>query len=424
MRITWFLTGLAFIIVCVSPPEAAAQTPLTWAQVRTRFEMNNPTLRAGQLTIDESRADEVTAYLRPNADLSFTPVQWNIAGVPEDSNVGHFQNQLTSVSIGYLWERDHKRSLRRQSAIGATAIATSSQADLVRTLTFTLRGAFVQLLQAKAFLTLAQSNLTDYDQVLTISRDRFQAGDIAQIDLDRLTLQRVQYESDLQTALVNVRTSKIQLLALLNDRMTSVEQFDVTGPYDFAPTAPPLEQIRQTALQQRPDLRASVQGVDKARTDYRLAIANGSTDVGLGVTYAWPNNDSTVHSLSVGIDIPLRIFDRNQGEKKKTLLDITRNEQLADASRTQVTSDVDSAYATVLSGVALLQPYKDMYLVQSTRVRDTMTFSYQSGGASLIDFLQAQQDYRSVQTSYVNLIASYLNAVNQLNLAVGQEVIP
>jgi cobalt-zinc-cadmium efflux system outer membrane protein len=146
--------------------------------------------------------------------------------------------------------------------------------------------------------------------------------------------------------------------------------------------------------------------------------------VGLGVTYAWPNNDSTVHSLSVGIDIPLRIFDRNQGEKKKTLLDITRNEQLADASRTQVTSDVDSAYATVLSGVALLQPYKDMYLVQSTRVRDTMTFSYQSGGASLIDFLQAQQDYRSVQTSYVNLIASYLNAVNQLNLAVGQEVIP
>ena len=137
MRITWILAGLAFVTACAVTTDAAAQTPLTWAQVRARFEMNNPTLHAGQLTIDESRADEVTAYLRPNPDLSFTPVQWNIAGIPEDSNVGHFQNQLTSVSIGYLWERDHKRSLRRQSAVGATAIATSSQADLVRTLTFT-----------------------------------------------------------------------------------------------------------------------------------------------------------------------------------------------------------------------------------------------------------------------------------------------
>jgi outer membrane protein, heavy metal efflux system len=424
MRFRWAIVVLGVLACGLAATEAAAQTPLTWAQVRARFEMNNPTLRAGQLTIDESRADEVTAYLRPNPDLSLGGVQWNIAGIPEDSDLGHFQNLTTSVSIGYLWERNHKRALRRDSAVGATAIATSTQADLVRTLTFNLRAAFVQLLQAKAFVTLAQQNLTDYDQVLSVSGDRFRAGDIAQIDLDRLQLQRVQYESDVQTALVNVRTSKIQLLALMNDRMTPVNQFDVNGSYDFAPTAPPLEQVRQTALQNRPDLRAAVQGIDKAKIDNRLAIANGSTDPSFGGTYAWPTSDNTVHSLSVGVDIPLRIFDRNQGEKRKTLIDITRNEQLADANRTQVTSDVDSAYATMMSNVTLLQPYKDTYLAQSTRVRDTMTFSYQSGGASLIDFLQAQQDYRSVQIAYVNLVAAYLNAAAQLNLAVGQEVIP
>ena len=424
MRITRYFMGIVVVIVIGVAMEAAAQTPLAWAEVRARFEASNPTLRAGQLTIDESRADEVTAYLRPNPDLSLGGVQWNIAGIPEDSDLGHFQNLTTSVSVGYLWERNHKRALRRDSAVGATAITTSTQADLVRTLTFNLRSAFVQLLQAKAFLALAQQNLTDYDQVLTVSRDRFQAGDIAQIDLDRLQLQRVQYESDLQTALVNVRTSKIQLLALLNDRTTPVERFDVSGPYDFAPTAPPLAEVRQTALQTRPDLRAAVQSIDKARVDNRLAIANGSTDPSFGGTYAWPTSDSPVHSLSVGVDIPLRIFDRNQGEKAKTKIDITRNEQLADASRTQVASDVDSAYATMMSNVALLQPYKDSYLAQSARVRDTMAFSYQSGGASLIDFLQAQTDYRSVQISYVNLVAAYLNAAAQLNLAVGQEVIP
>jgi cobalt-zinc-cadmium efflux system outer membrane protein len=89
-----------------------------------------------------------------------------------------------------------------------------------------------------------------------------------------------------------------------------------------------------------------------------------------------------------------------------------------------VLADVSSAYATVMSSVALLQPYRNTYLAQATRVRDTMTFSYQSGGASLVDFLQAQQDYRSVQIGYVNLVAAFLNAVSQLNLAIGQEVIP
>jgi cobalt-zinc-cadmium efflux system outer membrane protein len=423
MRFTRSLPAACAIVGCCAA-NLAAQTPLSWADVRTRFVANNPTLRAAQFDVDESRADEVTAYLRPNPDLSLGGIHVNLAGVPEGA--GRFQNLTTGFSLGYQIERARKRQLRRDSAAGATAIAVSTQADLVRTMTFTLRGAFVQLLQAKSLLTLAQAQLTDYDQVLSVSRVRLQSGDIAQIDLDRLQLQRVQYESDIQSALVNVRTTKIQLLGLLNDRTTPVEQFDVTGPYDFAPMAQPVEQFRQIARQGRPDLRAALQGIDKARTDYRLAIANGSTDPGIGATYGYQTQPDapTNHFVEASVGFPLRIFDRNQGEKERTRLDITRNERLADANTTQVFADVDSAYATVLSSVALLQPYKDTYLDQSLRVRDTVTFSYQNGGASLVDFLQTQQDYRSVQITYVNLVASYLNAVNQLNLAVGQEVIP
>jgi len=406
---------------------AAAQTPLTWTEVRARFVANNPTLQAGQMTIDESRADEVTAFLRPNPQATGIADVINIFKSPEGSGV--FDNTLIAGSVGYLYERQHKRDLRRDSAVGATTIASSSQADLVRTLTSTLRAAFVQLLQAKAFLTLAQDELADYDQVLAVSRDRLAAGDIAQIDLDRLVLQRVQYESDIQTAQVNLRTAKIQLLGLLNDHTTPVDQFDVSGQYDFAPPAPSLDEVRQTALDTRPDLKAAVQAIDKAKTDHRLAIANGSADPTFSVDVGWPQqpfdySPPVTAYIGASVSFPLRIFDKNQGEKLKTQIDITRNERLADASRTQVFTDVDTAYASVLSTIALLQPYRDTYLDQSTRVRDTMTFSYQNGGASLIDFLQARQDYRSVQIAYVNLIASYLNAVNQLNLAVGQEVIP
>jgi cobalt-zinc-cadmium efflux system outer membrane protein len=398
---------------------------LTWSQIRTRFEATNPTLRAGRVGLDESRAAEITAYLRPNPQVSVTSDQFALVGDATDP----FQNVSTVASFSYLRERQHKRELRRDSAQGATAIATSTQADLVRNLIFNLRGAFVQTLQAKAFQTLAQENLTNYDQVLALSRDRLQAGDIAQIDLDRLQLQRVQYESDVETADVNLRTAKIQLLRLLNDT-TPVEQFDVTGPYDFVEPAQTLPALRQTALDTRPDLKAAMQAIEKATTDHRLALANGSMDptVGLDVGHAQPPESLSFNPplstwIGFNVSLPLRLFDRNQGEKLRTALDITRNQQLLEATRAQVLGDVDSGYATVMSTLALLRPYKTTYLDQAIRVRDTLTFSYQRGGASLIDFLQAQQEYRTVQVSYVNLIAAFLNAVNQLSLAVGQEVI-
>jgi outer membrane protein, heavy metal efflux system len=426
MRLVWRSCTGCLLVSCVAA-KAAAQAPLTWSEIRDRFRATNPTLQAGQIGINESKATEITAYLRPNPQWSLTLDQ---VGHTEEGNLFSASNLYTAFS--YLRERGQKRELRRDSAEGATAIATSAQADLERNLMFTLRTAFVQVLQAQAFRTLAQDNLTNYDQVLTLSRDRLQAGDIAQIDLDRLELQRVTYESDVQTAEVNLRTAKIQLLRLLNDQTTPVEQFDVSGPFDFVPLVQPLDEFRQIALDTRPDLRAAVQAIDKARTDYRLAFANGSVDPTIGIDAGFPSISQSFLSyqpplhqyVGISLGVPLRIFDRNQGEKLRTQLDITRNERLADASRLQVFGDVDTAYATVMSTVTLLQPYKDRYLDQATRVRDTVTFSYQRGGVSLVDFLQAQQEYRAVQVSYVNLTAAFLNAVNQLNFAVGREVIP
>ncbi len=100
----------------------------------------------------------------------------------------------------------------------------SQYADQERNLVFNLRTAFVQTLQQKAILDLTRDNLAYYNRLMDVSRDRLKAGDIAKVDYQRLELQRVQYETDVQTAIVNLRTAKIQLLQLLNDR-TPVEQF-------------------------------------------------------------------------------------------------------------------------------------------------------------------------------------------------------
>ncbi len=403
---------------------AAAQQLLTWDQVRARFEQNNPTLQAGKLNIGESKAQEITASLRPNPDFSFTTDGTQVT--PYHGVWQPFAGTDYSPSVSYLHERRHKRELRLESARQGTRIAESDQADLDRTLLFDLRSAFVGILQAKAVLQLAQENLAYYDKILDLSQTRFKAGDIAQIDLDRLELQRVQYESDVQTAEVNLRTAKIQLLTLLNDR-TPVDQFDVTGPYDFSDQLDTLEQFRKIALDTRPDLRAAVQAVDKAQIDHKLAVANGSTDPTFAGWWTYNpsfNNPFAHQTVGASVSIPLRLFDRNQGEKLRTEVDIARNEKLYAAAEASVLSDVESAYATLNSNLTLLRPYKQKYLQQASRVRETVTFAYQHGGASLLDFLNAQSEYRSVQLSYLNLVGSYLIAASQMNLAVGREVIP
>ncbi|HEY6490615.1 MAG: TolC family protein [Terracidiphilus sp.] len=401
----------------------SAQNGLTWDQLKARFETANPALRADADNVDEMRAEEISAFLRPNPQFTLS-VDGNQAA-PHNGVWTPFKGTTEQPNFSYLHERRHKRELRLESAQEGTRITQSQHEDLERNMLFALRAAFVGTLQAKFVLALAKADLEYYDHIIEISRTRFKAGDLAQIDLDRIELLRVQYESEIETAIVNLRTAKIQLLQLLNDR-TPVDQFDVTGPFDFSDSLQPLETYRDSALAARPDLQAALQTIQQSQTNYKLAKANGSTDptfAGWFTNNSSTNNPNGPETIGASLSIPLRIFDRNQGEKKRTLIDIDRSQQAEEAARAQVFSDVDSAYELVRSNIELLKPYKARYNDQALRVRDTVTFAYEHGGASLMDFLNAQSDYRQVQLSYAQLLGAYLTAAGQLNLAVGHEVI-
>ena len=415
------LIAVAFMLLAIAPIEA--QQGLTWEQVKTKFEASNPELKADALSVDEMKAAEITAFLRPNPQFTAATDGTQIA--PDQGHWTPLAGTQYQGNVSYLHERDHKRELRLEAAKEGTQVSASEHETLDRTLLFTLRSAFVQTLQAKTVVQVAKHDLEYYDHIIQISRDRFNDGDIAQIDLDRIELLRVQYESEIETATVSLRTAKIQLLQMLDDR-TPVEQFEVDGPFDFSDQLKPLEDFHQIALGARPDLRAALQTLQQADTNHKLAQANGSTDPTLAAWYTWNpsfQNPYDQQTLGLSVNIPLRIFDKNQGEKQRTQIDIARNQQLSDAARAQVFSDVDSAYAQLEGDITLLKPYKATYNDQATRVRDTVTYSYEHGGASLMDMLNAQSDFRTVQLAYLQLIGTYLTAAGQLNLAVGREVI-
>jgi cobalt-zinc-cadmium efflux system outer membrane protein len=364
------------------------QDSYTWQQIRERFEASNSTLLAGKLNIDELRAQEISANLRPKPDFTLSADGTQIA--PSKNVWQPFAGTFVTPRASYLFERRNKRGPRFDAAKEGTAIGVAQQADSERNQLF-----------------------------------NFQRGNIAKIDFDRLRLQRLQYESDLQTALVNLRTTKITLLALLDDRRP-VDSFDVEGPFDFQEDLLSLDDYRKDALDVRPDLRAAVLSAQQAETNYKLAEADGSTDptVSLWFTHNGSfNNPDALNTLGASVSIPPRIFDKNQGEKLRTKIDIKRSEKLRRGVETQVYSDVDSAYAILISDINLLKPYKREYLDQALSVRDTIFFSYQHGAASLLDFLNAESEYRTVQLSYVNLVGSFLTSAAQMNLSVGREVI-
>jgi cobalt-zinc-cadmium efflux system outer membrane protein len=419
------LVQTAIVLAGVAGAPLPAQSVLDWQQIKDRFEASNPTLRAAHISIDESRAEEITAYLRPNPNISGTLDQINPFTTQPPPSGGPkvyspFAYSEPSGSIDYLHERRHKRELRLEAQKETTSVTESQYQDQERGLLFNLRNAFVQVLQAKAVLENAKGNLQYWDRELDVNRKRYAAGDLAKVDLNRLELQRAQFESDFEMATVNLRTNKIQLLMLLNER-TPIDQFDVSGPFDFQNEMLPLDEYRRVALAARPDLKAAVQSVDVARVNHELAVSNGSTDPTFSIDFA--RNPPIPVYFGISVSIPLRIFDRNQGEKARTQLDIGRNERLRDAAQAQVFSDVDSAYYTLVQALNLLKPYKEKYLPLAEDNRNRISVAYKNGGSSLLDYLDAEKSFRDTQLAYLNLIGSYLTTAAQMNMAAGREIL-
>ena len=411
-----FCIGLLFGTACLAQTANVAVT-LNWQETQDRFRENNPTLQAGRINLAESRADEITAYLRPNPNLT---MGWDQLTPFNGNPYRPLAQSYVYWDVDYLHEREHKRELRLASAKEATAIAGSSQSDLQRNLIFNLRDAFVRVLLAKAVVGVTKETLDFYDRQIAINKERLSAGAIAKVDFERVEIQRVQFESDIQTARVNLVTAKIDLIALLRDRI-SPDKFDVREEFEFQEPVATLDELRREALNARPDLKEAEQSLSKARTDHQLSIANGASDPTFAVDVSHQPPPLRTY-VGMSVSFPLRIFDRNQGDKLHTLLDVNRNEKLRDAAEVTALHDVDAAYATLQNTLTLLRPYKSKYLQEADEIRSTISFAYEHGGASLLDFIDAQREYRDTEVSYLNLVGAYFSAVNQINFSVGREV--
>ena len=407
----------AMVLVLVAPMGATAQTPSSQLVTRlTRDEAvalalrENPTLRAKAQDVRATEANEITAGLRPNPTASYSAEQLGNRNVDPQH----------TVTLGQPIETGGKRGRRVASARAATRVAGYELDDVRRQTIAQVKKAFTDVLVAQATLALAQDNLKTLDEVERLQRFRAEKGDISELELLRIQVQRFAFERDAADARQAIATAKIALRQVTGPAVIAAD-VEVVGDLGSPALAPTREEMYRRALDNRPDLRAAEAARARARADHDLARANAWWDITPQLEYQRIGNDNT---FGVGVSIPIRIFDRNQGEIERTRAEISRADALREAAAAQVLADVDTAVTTLGVQRDRIELLRGTYLPKAQQARDTVEFAYRRGGLSLLDFLDAQRTYRETSLEHLRALGNYWGAFYQLEAAVGGRMEP
>jgi cobalt-zinc-cadmium efflux system outer membrane protein len=412
--------------ICILLAELTyAQSPALRITIDQAIEMavrHNHNLQATRTNVQQNQAQEITANVRPNpvlfADWEYLPIFTRSA----DQSIGDYLRNSTEGDIGvsYLFERGQKRQHRVQAAKDATQVTRSQVVDNERTLGFQVASLFINVQLAEATIDFARQDLESFQKTVDIAKSQFEFGGISENDNLKIKLQTLQFQQTLQQA----QLARVQALSDLRQALgydTVPANYDVMGKFEYTPFPLSLANLEMKAADIRPDLRAAFQSVTAATSQYDLAKANGKQDVTVSVNYSHVNglNASTFY-----VSVPLPIFDRNQGEIARTRYTITQAEEQKRSVQGQVMTDIREAYEALQTNDRLVQVYTSGNLETSKRSRDISEYAYQRGGATLLDFLDAERSYRATQVGYLQTVAAYLTSVEQVRQAVGTRSLP
>ena len=401
-----------------SQPSASARISLDDA-IRLALQHNHA-LQALRSTIQQSLAEEITANLRPNPtlglDAQFLPIFQ-----PNQLTADYLdQSAQFDAGIGYLFERGKKRQHRLQAAKDQTAVVRSLVSDNERQLVFNVSQQFVDVLLAESTLEFAQQDLDSFQKTVDISKERFRVGDMSEGDFLKIKLQLLQFQSDVSAA----KLAELQSLAALRQLLgfeTVPDDYDVQGTLDYQPVHADLKDLKNVAATNRPDLRAAQQAVTAAESQLALQKANGKMDITGTFDYS---HTAAASSGSFFYNMPLPIFNRNQGEIARAQYSITQAQEQASETAQQVLTDVVTAFANLQTNDQIIQLYQGGYVDQAKQSRDISEYAYRKGAASLLDYLDSERTYRANQLAYRQALASYMLALEQMRQAVGTRTLP
>ena len=409
-----------FLLLLVAAASGQNSTLISLDQAIDLALVHNHSIKATRTLILQNQAQEITANLRPNptfgADTQFVP----FFSPQYFSGENLDETQQFDLGISYLFERGRKRQRRLQAAQDQTSVTRAQVADAERTLAFNVGQQFVSVLLAESTLQFALQDLQSFQKTVDIGAAQLKAGSISEGDYLKISLQLLQFQTDVSAA----RLARVQALVGLREFLgydAVPANFDVIGDLAYQPLKTNQEDLQTRALRDRPDFRAAVLGITAAQSQILLAKANGKVDVNGTYDFTHVSGENTA-SLFVNFALP--VFNRNQGEIARTGYALTQAQEQQQAASDTVLSDVANAYEAVRSNDEIVQLYISGYLKQAEDSRDISEYAYRRGAASLLDFLDAERSYRAIQLAYRQALGSYMTALEQLKEAVGTRNLP
>jgi cobalt-zinc-cadmium efflux system outer membrane protein len=429
LRPICYIIVLSVLSVSAYPSSAASPSPApeqaTEASKALRLSVNdalglfvsqNLDVLIAKYGIEYAKGQEVTARLFPNPLLS--------VGTLSSYTQGHTLSNSGQLfaQVAQLFELAGKRGYRIESAGFGTQSAEAAFEDAVRQLGFTVKDTYYRTQLAQRRLVLAEENRERFSRILDINTIRFKKGYIAEVDLIRIRLQMVDFQSQVIQSLQEAESARGELRQLL--RLSPKTVLELTTELGFRRIDPDIEKLRVAALAVRPDIRAKRYTFSQRESDLKLAKAYRIPDVTIGAGYAvqgakGPDNPGQV-ALNAGIPLPL--FNRNQGGIHQAEVSLQSAEADLDKTVNRVENEVEVAYRNLLQSRRLVEAYFGEVLEDARSTFSIVERAYERGGATILDLLDAARTSRTIQQNYIEALFDYQHHLFQLESAVGQEI--
>lgn len=429
---------LLFILLSFATATGATGTPapvelpaeLTLSEALALYRASGLDLLLADAAVDSAAADVRSAHAVANPSLGVTGgksflceggCRW--AGPPLWAFALGDQGALMDWVVG-------KRGLRIGVADAALRSARALRVDTERASGSALKQQFVVTLVAQETVRFARETAAAADNQLRLTQRRYDSGAISEADLARVRTAKLEVDQGVSQAEVGLVQAKASLAFLLGVR-GELPDFRVREDALLGLGDPPglegasVQSLVAQAREHRPDLVAQQAQTERAEASVALARRQVWPDLVLGAQYSVQGLTGAVNppTVSFGVTTALPIFYQQQGEVAKASADLRTQQLQLEKLLAQLQSDVQSAWSGYQGArEQAVRMQKGGLLVSARRARDLVEIQYQKGAASLLEYLDAQRTYISVNLESLQGLAGYWTAVFKLEQAVGSSI--
>jgi len=406
---------LLTLVMALSVSGAFAQQPdLNLQRILDIYIQNNLDLQAARLKLERSKADQITARIRPNPNLTVTAENLAVSGPTPFGALYEIGATYTdTIELG------SKRTLRDKAASATVSAAEAQFEDAMRRGLAETKRLYYEVLLAGSILEVATESRQTFDQLLQFNVTRFQEGAIPELDLIKVRLERVKFDSGLRQAELGVRQATIRLVEKLGISLSTGQK--VSGELSFRPVGLDLNSLRQSASGERTDVLAAMAEVTAANERLALERGRSKPDLSPFAGYKRVGKDNTVMA---GVNIPLKVRDHNEAEISRAETDIKAAQVRLQLVRNHALAEVESAYAALQASRDLVETFQNDLLRQADESRSISIAAYEEGGSELLPVLDAQRTRSEVRQQYFKTLFDYQASIVALELAAGRELQP